>query len=349
VVTAITPRLLDTSQMSASSRVLVGAIAVSTAALALGLAGWRSPQPASTFDHVHGWIAVVGDPLVAIDPKAPHRRVILSTRGGAPLAWSRDGSELLVEREHGLFVLDGDGRETRVAPRGSGGSFTPDGRDVVYGGALGGIHEVSVTGGRSRDIATAGRSSFLLQSFGGGQLSPDGATVAAARLRHGRPQLGIWLLNVNGTPHARMLVSPAQVAPLLGGTVAAQTYPLAWSTDGSRFAFSVWSRSARQCVVFTVRADGTGLQRASPLNLCVYSATWGPSGKLMAVAGRALPQPAYKAAWGPSGTWIEVPRGTRSQSGVSVVSLTFDGMLLRGLGRSPNPDLDVPSIAWNPL
>lgn len=335
--------------MSAMSRVAVGVIAVSTAALALGLAGWRSPQPASTFDRVHGWIAVVGNPLVAIDPAAPRRRVILSARGGAPLAWSRDGSELLVERKHGLYVLDGNGHETRVAPRGSGGSFTPDGREVVYGGTLGGIHEVSVSGGSTHEIAAVGRSSFLLQSFGGGQLSPDGATVAVARLLRGRPQLGIWLLNVHGAPHARMLVSPGQVAPLLGGTAPAQTYPLAWSPDGSRFAFSVWSRSARQCVVFTVRADGTGLQRASPLNVCVYSATWGPSGKRMAMAGRALPQPTYSPTWGPGGAWMEVPRRTRIQPGVSFLSMTFDDRSLRGLGHSPNPELDVPSIAWNPL
>ena len=309
--------------------------------------GWGSPHTAGVFGHVHGWVAVAGRPLIAIDPRDPRRREVVSTRGGAPLAWTRDGSELLLDRASGLYVVSPDGHETRVARRGSGGSFTPDSQNVVYGGSLGGIYEVSVNGGRTREIAPGGRSGFILQSFGGGQLSPDGATVAAAKLRRGLPQLGIWLVNAQGAPSAHMLVSPARVRPLLDGVEAAQTYPLSWSPDGSRFAFSVWSRSARQCVVYTVKADGTGLRRASPLNLCVYSASWGPSGTRIAVAGRALPQPVYSSTWGPGGQWIAVPRGTRVQRTVAVVSMTNDDRQLRGLGRTPNPDLDVPSVAWN--
>jgi hypothetical protein len=282
-------------------------------------------KPPSVFTHVRGAIAIVGNPLVGVDPHGYRRVGVVSLSPGAPIAWSRDGSELLIDRHSGLFVLGRDGHETRIAPRGSGGSFTPDGRSVVYGDPRSGIEEVSVTGGPPRSVTARYPSRFLLQTYGGGQLTPDGSKVAAVKLRPGRPRVGIWLLAVRGAPKAHALVSPASAAALLGDKGVQQTLPLGWSWDGSRFAFGEVSRTGASCVIFTVAAGGSNIRRLTSLKRCAYSATWGRPGSGIGVA-----------FLGRGGT-------------LTVETFNVNRTPLQRLGQWPNPGGDVPSIAWNPL
>jgi hypothetical protein len=102
------------------------------------------PPPRDIFARVHGWI-VYGDDGVrhesyghyprggiwAVNPTRPGDpgdQIQLSDRTGQPLAWSSDGSKLLIWRSQpwkatpqgktrrtGLFVLNADGTETQVA------------------------------------------------------------------------------------------------------------------------------------------------------------------------------------------------------------------------------------------
>jgi dipeptidyl aminopeptidase/acylaminoacyl peptidase len=58
---------------------------------------------------------------------------------GQPLDWSPDGTELLIERHGGLYVVHPDGSETRATPEGTlafDGSWSPDGQRIVFQAAV---------------------------------------------------------------------------------------------------------------------------------------------------------------------------------------------------------------------
>ena len=75
------------------------------------------PKPTTVFDRVHGWVTVGGSTITEIDPTDPTHRVVLSSTGGIPLDWSRDGTELLVTTGlGGLVVLKDDGTRIKVGP-----------------------------------------------------------------------------------------------------------------------------------------------------------------------------------------------------------------------------------------
>jgi WD40 repeat protein len=123
-----------------------------------------TPTPAVTgiFSGMGGWIAygnLFGDTygghpsgIWAMDPERRGIRVRLSTHLGQPLAWSSDGSKLLIQRVSkqsspfgaALYVLNADGSETLLIDPGpvidpgpgnglTGGSFSPDGSTLASG------------------------------------------------------------------------------------------------------------------------------------------------------------------------------------------------------------------------
>src|SRR5215211_6807376 len=62
-----------------------------------------SPQPPSTvegpFSQVGGWIAYSSsDGIWAVDPARPERRIRLGRADGDPIAWSSDGTKLLIRQ-----------------------------------------------------------------------------------------------------------------------------------------------------------------------------------------------------------------------------------------------------------
>jgi hypothetical protein len=67
-----------------------------------------APRPAGIFSEVGGWITYSdADGIWAVDPSDPgdrEGRVQLSSNGGIPLAWSSDGSELLISRESWVLL-----------------------------------------------------------------------------------------------------------------------------------------------------------------------------------------------------------------------------------------------------
>lgn len=105
----------------------------------------NEPRQEDIFADVHGWIAYGNESGIwAVDPANPGDRVSLSRRVGVPTAWSSDGSKLLILRgaspaagnqDRELVVLESDGSETllmRGHEEAGGGSFSPDGIEVVY-------------------------------------------------------------------------------------------------------------------------------------------------------------------------------------------------------------------------
>src|SRR5262245_51165149 len=78
-----------------------------------------TPRPSPTSKapfSVGGWIAYSGvDGIWALEPARPNRRIRLSRAGRDPIAWSRDGTKLLIRRSSpGISVLEADGTETRL-------------------------------------------------------------------------------------------------------------------------------------------------------------------------------------------------------------------------------------------
>src|SRR5262249_4789925 len=118
----------------------------------------------------------------------PSRRIELTELGTEyeyPVAWSHDGSRLLFtawdvlddEAAVDLFVLNEDGTEVRIgtdATAFGGGSFSPDGSEVVYAA---GKAVVVVDGqGGERGVLYKGRPHDISQPAPA--WSPDGSTIA---------------------------------------------------------------------------------------------------------------------------------------------------------------------------
>jgi WD40-like Beta Propeller Repeat len=261
------------------------------------------PTPEGIFADVGGWIAYGNDrvkqgPLGiwVIDPTRPNdpeARIQLSDRPGTPLAWSSDGSKLLILRTRDrpggapgcprcagpswvtLFVLNADGTETRVVTNNpkvgggpwldrrswiAGGSFSPDGSQVVFAASVervDGIYTVDADGGTPRLVLAArSRTSVFNPAF-----SPDGTQIAYLELSD---PVSLQVVSADGTG-VRVLADECGLYPSLGGP--------AWSPDGTHIAFN-----CNRTNMWVVGADGSGLTRM-PHGRNPY---WSPDGSRIA-------------------------------------------------------------------
>ena len=253
-----------------------------------------TPVDRGIFSGMGGWIAY-GDAystasgIWAMDPERPGIRKQLSPHDGEPLAWSSDGSKLLILRVSGqgatadesLSVLNADGSETLLIDPGAGhgitgGSFSPDGSKVLYesgsfdGTAPDGIYVVDATGGTPSRLLTAGRrwysafghrarSLLLWPTF-----SPDGSQIAYID-GMGDHSNSLRVMNADG--------SGSRVVLRDHGVMHDTAFPggLAWSPDGSRLAFGLGYIPYR---VYVVGADGSGL---TPIAVGAHP-QWSPDG-----------------------------------------------------------------------
>jgi dipeptidyl aminopeptidase/acylaminoacyl peptidase len=297
-----------TRMTSRRSHLLRIAITVATAVLMAGCASsteerrtepasWvnagmtaRSPRPYSTlegpFGQVGGWIAYSsGDGIRAVHPQGPSGWIRLSREGGDPIAWSSDGSKLLIRREMGLYVLDADGTETRLTDGyadPTGGSFSPDGSEVVYAArpvlyAAGpwersAIYRVSSDGGAPRLILRSTRRvsfpdghtalAFAYQPA----LSPDGTRIAYFDGMYDHSH-NLWVANADGTGRRVVLDEEVSASGHMRG--------LTWAPDGERLAF------ATDNSIYVVRLDGTGLKRVVSGGFAP-AMQWSPDGSRIA-------------------------------------------------------------------
>jgi len=248
--------------------------------------------PSDKFARVHGCLTFVdgnGGEIVAVDPFHAANRISLGpSNGGLPIAWSRDGSHLLLmscATGCDLDVMNADGSEVRLthgdAAGWDKGSFSRDGTGVVYDRydakavpATSGLYTVAVGGGAPQLIAasnvgsSAGDSSLADPAW-----SPDGSRIAYADYKNQQSQSfggdEIWIMNSDGTGQRR-LVSVGQCGP---NQFAGCTDGLAWSPDGSQLAF----HSAGG--IYLVRRDGSGLHRISTSG---GQPIWSPDGSRIA-------------------------------------------------------------------
>jgi len=243
------------------------------------------PPPAGIFDPVRGWIAVGTDKgIEAINPDQPSERVLLTKEMGTPLQWSRDGQQLLAAPEDGypLWVLHSDGSVEHLAgtENASGGSFTPDGSAVVFanGGAIKAIE--LKTGTETTLVPKPADGGYLLPFHQGGQLSPDGQTIAV--MGPGRPW-NISLLDLaDGRSH--VLVDEATGRRLHGTADFEGLVPASWSPDGTWILFSTEGKD--DCVVAIIDDVAKDLRRLTPQGTCFSNPSWSPDGQQIAVRNK---------------------------------------------------------------
>lgn len=258
-----------------------------------------APKPPGIFSEVGGWITYGDeDGIWAVDPSHPgdrESRIQLSTERGRPLTWSSDGSKLLILRwrpgfpvRRRLFVLNADGTETHLTtsedipyPGGGweapdiGGSFSPDGSQVIYANRSS-IYGVDTQGGTPRVLQTASRRWFSINGIRirampyNPTYSPDGTQIAyfdgADRPFEEELVDQLRVMNADGSG-TRVLVDDLE---------AGRIYNLAWSPDGERLAFGLGSKG-----IYIVGADGSGLTLAIPSGAYPF---WSPDGTRIAFA-----------------------------------------------------------------
>jgi Tol biopolymer transport system component len=217
---------------------------------------------------------------------------------GEALAWSPDGTRLVIARDGSLDVLDlktgGVRRLTTRLPADLAPAWSPDGSSIAFGRANG---CGSVCPIQPYIVHADGRGLRRLSTFwgdlccGGPLWSPDGRTIAFTAgpdarwvqklLCHGRcPSAGIYAVNPDGT-HLRLLVPSSPVS-------ANQLQLLAsWSSDGRHILYFrvPWngSRGPQATALWMMNANGTDrrrLYRASSGS--IENATWSPDGQFIA-------------------------------------------------------------------
>jgi Tol biopolymer transport system component len=246
-------------------------------------------DPSNLFASVHGCITYSdGTQIVAVDPNHPNNRTVLGQSDGRlPMAWSRDGTRLLVMEQSfsgaaraDVYLINADGSQVKLTQGDAflwEGSFSPDGTEVVYvnfTASSGGVYVVDVRS-LTRQLIAAD-SPKCTSSVCNGQSSqfpvwsPDGSRIAYVDNRSDLARDEIWTMSINGT-NKRRLVDLGKCAGMTDGSGC--TNGLAWSPDGSRLAFHSPSG------IYVMRADGSGLHRISTDG---DQPTWSPDGSRIA-------------------------------------------------------------------
>jgi Tol biopolymer transport system component len=207
-------------------------------------------------------------------PGDPGDQIHLSSERGDPLAWSPDGSKLLVwddvpgSLNDDLYVLNADGTSDRLTHANgyiTGGSFSPDGTEVVYAvwprSGDHAIYVADVEGGPPRlvtkDVAIPYEPAF----------SPDGSQIA--------------YFDGSGDWGNSLRVMNADGSDVRALTRADYSHidELVWSPDGSRLAFSLQGGG-----VWIVGVDGSGLTELIPDG---ENVAWPPDGSRISFQRRA--------------------------------------------------------------
>lgn len=236
---------------------------------------------------IAGWITYTDDQLrpTAIDPGTSKTEFIPLNRNRNIVAWSHDGTWVLVSVPHGdLFVEDGQGNSWQVGSGfypGGGGSWSPDDTMVVYAElgnpsnkAAGAIWIADAQGEKLPRVIRqddSGNKAFFSPAW-----SPDGRQIAflEADERAVRPRL--MVMNADGSD-ARPLLADARIF--------AEGAPV-WSPDGSTIAFAGTEGPDEDGGVYTVRRDGSGLTKVAG-TAGAASPAWSSDGTRLAF--RAMP------------------------------------------------------------
>lgn len=279
------------------------ALVISGAAIGglLRVATMATPQPVdeptsrpfgTAFERARGWIAYnVGTGIWAVNPRKAYAGVfspsdypddtvrLAGPAAGDPIAWSADGSRLLVRRptnasiygRASLFVLNADGTETQVTDWVEdgiwGASISPDGTRVVYAvadHASSSRLEVATLGDASPAVVLSSEESVLARPA----FSPDGRRIAYidGGVDHSN---ALWVMDADGSNRRKV-----------AGGDWGHVYDLVWSPDGERLAINCHCPGGHG--TFTIRPDGTELTLVSA-DGWLPEPQWSPDGSQIAL------------------------------------------------------------------
>ncbi|HEX4981591.1 MAG TPA: LpqB family beta-propeller domain-containing protein [Ilumatobacteraceae bacterium] len=261
----------------AATLLLVAALAT-TLVVGSGLVPrpWEKPAvDLGVFEPAAGRIVYYSDSsLWAVDPATPSdppTRLEMLSEAGIPLGWSSDGTRLLIERDGGLFVLNGDGSETKLTDGlVHAASISPDGSRVVFVGltrSSGGgccdyaLYAVDANGGPAEKLVEA---RYIVEHP---TFSPDGTQIAYVD-GHGDRDHTVWLMDADGSDAHQVLAVDATAAEGL-------VHGLAWSPAGDRIAISI------EGTISTFAPDGSDF---TPVISGGDRPYWSPDGSRIAYA-----------------------------------------------------------------
>lgn len=231
---------------------------------------------------IAGWITYTDDQIrpAAIDPDTSTTRFIPLNRNRNIVAWSHDGTCVLVSVPNGdLFVENAAGAAGQISSVRNafgGASFSPDDTKFVYA-ELGSPASKAwsalwITDVRGKSLPSVIRhEDSVSKTIRDPAWSPDGTQIAFLEIsRHGS---ALMIMNVDGSDvHSLM----TEMTVDIGAPV--------WSPDGSTIAFA-WTEGPDEGV-YTVRLDGSGLTKVAGI-AGAASPAWSPDGTRLAF--RAMP------------------------------------------------------------
>jgi Tol biopolymer transport system component len=246
---------------------------------------------------------------VAPDGTQLRRVTHVSAQETAP-GWSPDGARIAYTRAEAVGLsCKGCPARVWVADAGGGNakalttadpdsswdndpSWSPDGTSVLYAHAtvssFGELHVVQAAGGPSRDLhvagnyATWGPSRIAFVDSGANPavlwtMAPDGTDKR--RIASGLLYAPAWSRSgVLACLERKQTGAPALLEFAAQGTSRvvlpfADVRDLAWSPDGTRFAFAALAKNGATFDVYTLRTDGTGLERLTR-NVDAFNVSW---------------------------------------------------------------------------
>jgi TolB protein len=206
--------------------------------------------------------------------------------------WSPDGRQIVfvsmldttpaTQRRPEIYVMDANGfgmhrllrSETAWQPR-----WSPDGKQIIFQNLDRSVgrfrpYVMNSDGSDARLLVDAPGESFDLQ------WSPDGTRILFTSNRSPRNWRTMYIMNADGTGERQVAGDNACTTNASAGR---------WSPDGSRIAFGCDGQGVAGSGIFTIRPDGTDIQRVTtPLFQSADGGpVWSPDGSQLAFTSTA--------------------------------------------------------------